>query len=351
MKTARVKTFLSVFDKEEKTPTPIWLMRQAGRYLPEYKKVRAGAGGFLDLCYTPELAIEVTLQPIHRFGFDAAILFADILLVPDALGQTVSFVENEGPRLEPIRGLDDLANLSLERLHEHLDPVYRTVSGLARALPAETTLIGFAGAPWTVATYMVEGKGSVNHAAAKTWAYGDPDGFGKLVSLITQATSDYLIAQIKAGAEVVQIFDTWAGALAEPLFRRWCIEPTKQIVERIRKEFPDFPILGFPRGAGLLYRDYFIETGVSGISLDTTVPLAWAARELQPIGPVQGNLDPLALVAGGASLKSETARICKALRGGGHIFNLGHGILPQTPPDHVAELVEFVRHADALQEK
>jgi uroporphyrinogen decarboxylase len=322
---------------------PVWLMRQAGRYLPEYRKVRGQVGGFLDLCFTPDLAVEVTLQPIRRFAFDAAILFSDILVVPHALGQTVSFREGEGPVLTPIRTADDVARLQRDRLPEILAPVYETVRRLAASLPDQVALIGFAGAPWTVATYMVEGGTSRDFHRTKLWAYRDPEGFAVLIDRVTEATIDYLRSQIEAGAEIIQLFDSWAGVLPEAEFDRWVIEPTRRIVAALRASHPDLPIIGFPRGAGALYPRYFAQTGVTAVSLDTSVPCSWARTALQTLGPVQGNLDPLALVAGGTALANAAAAILDALAAGPFVFNLGHGIVPETPPEHVAELVAQVQ--------
>lgn len=323
--------------------TPIWLMRQAGRYLPEYRQTRAQVGSFLDLCYTPELAEEVTLQPIRRYGFDAAILFCDILVVPDALGQKVAFKDGEGPVLDPMTRIEQLDDLDLAAVVERLQPVYETVRRLKRSLPAETTLIGFAGAPWTVATYMVGGRGSADQAAAKLWAYRAPDEFQKLIDLLVEATIAHLVAQVDAGAEVVQIFDTWAGSLPEAQFRRFSIAPTRAIVKALHRRFPDLPVIGFPRGAGTLAEDYARETGVAGMSLDTGVAVGWARTRLRPIACLQGNLDPLLLVAGGEEMRRAAAHILATLGDGPFVFNLGHGIVPQTPPGHVAELVDFVR--------
>lgn len=337
------KPFLRALAGETVSPAPLWLMRQAGRYLPEYRQTRTQAGSFLDLCYNPDLAVEVTLQPLRRFGFDAAILFSDILVIPDALGQPVSFREGEGPALTPIRSARDLEALSLSGLHQHLAPVYRTVAGLKTAIPTTTALIGFAGAPWTVATYMIEGSGSKDFAAAKRMMWAEPTLFHRVMDLLVQATGDYLIAQIDAGAEAIQVFDTWAGALPEEEFRRFVIGPAKTLVERIHSQRPGIPVIGFPRGAGVLYRAFVDETGVDGVSLDSTVPLAWAAAELQPRCTVQGNLDPLLLLAGGDALDAGVDRVLTALGKGPFIFNLGHGITPPTPPDNVARLVERVR--------
>jgi uroporphyrinogen decarboxylase len=322
---------------------PIWLMRQAGRYLPEYRDVRLGIPSFLDLCYRPDLAVEVTLQPIRRYAFDAAILFSDILVVPDALGQTVAFEEGRGPILEPVRSLADLARLRPEGIHEKLAPVYETVRRLAKALPPEIALIGFAGAPWTVATYMVEGGTSRDFENVQLWAYRDPAGFAKLIDCIVLVTIEYLSAQIVAGAEIVQLFDSWAGILPQPAFRRWVVAPTLRIVTALRQRHPSVPIIGFPRGAGFQYAEYFATTGVTALGLDTTIPLDVGRDGLQKFGPVQGNLDPLLLVAGGAPMAASVAAILAAFSSRPFIFNLGHGIVPQTPTEHVAKLVAQVR--------
>ncbi|MGE5503640.1 MAG: uroporphyrinogen decarboxylase [Actinomycetota bacterium] len=337
------KRFLRALAGETLTPPPFWLMRQAGRYLPEYRATRTQAGSFLDLCYNPELAVEVTLQPLRRYGMDAAILFSDILVVPHALRQQVSFQEGEGPVLTPIRSAMDLDGLDISGLHQHLAPVYATVKGLAQAIPETTALIGFAGAPWTVATYMVEGRGSKDFAAAKGMMFADPALFGRLMDLLVRATGDYLVRQIDNGAEAVQVFDTWAGALPEDQFDRWVIAPTRALVERIHTERPGVPVIGFPRGAGVLYRRYVAETKVDGVSLDPSVPLDWAAEALQPLCTVQGNLDPLLLVAGGEALDAGIDRILNVLAKGPFIFNLGHGIVPPTPPENVARLAERVK--------
>jgi uroporphyrinogen decarboxylase len=338
------KPLLAVLKGERRDPPPIWLMRQAGRYPPEYRAIRAEVPSFLELCFTPELAVEVTLQPIRRFAFDAAILFSDILVVPHALGQTVSFREGEGPVLAPVRSPADIAQLDPARLHDTLAPVYETVRLLAAGLPKEVALVGFAGAPWTVATYMVEGRTSRVFHHAKLLMYRDPASFAALIDCLVEATAQYLLAQVAAGAEIVQLFDTWAGVLPEPEFRRWVIEPTRRIVASLRARHPALPVIGFPRGAGPLYAAYFEATGVTAVSLDTAFPSAVARDALQRIGPVQGNLDPLLLVAGGAALREAAAGIIGTLGGGPFIFNLGHGIVPETPPEHVAELVELVRH-------
>jgi uroporphyrinogen decarboxylase len=327
---------------------PVWLMRQAGRYLPEYRELRARSGTFLDLCYTPEHACEVTLQPIRRFGFDAAILFSDILVIPDALGQKVAFKQGEGPVLEPLRSVDDIDRLDRGRVIDHLAPVFETVRLLRRELPENVALIGFAGAPWTVATYMVEGGSSRDFATVKAMAYGAPDDFDRLIALLADATADYLIAQADAGAEVLQLFDSWAGVLPDLAFVRWVIEPTKRIVARIRAVHPTIPLIGFPRGAGVMYLPYAAGTGVDAVSLDTAVPLDWAAHEVQTMVAVQGNLDPILLRAGGKALADGVRRIRRTFAGGPFVFNLGHGIVPDTPPEHVAELVAVLREHDTV---
>lgn len=337
------KPLLRVLQGEALSPPPFWLMRQAGRYLPEYRELRAKAGTFLDLCYRPDLATEATLQPIRRFGMDAAILFSDILVVPDALGRAVSFREGEGPALAPVRSIDEVEALAVERVAERLAPVYEAVERIVALLSAETALIGFAGAPWTVATYMVEGGGGSDFAAVKGWAFRDPDGFQGLIDRLVDATIIHLSQQVAAGADAVQLFDSWAGVLPEPAFRRWVIDPTKRVVAGLRERHPGVPVIGFPRGAGLMYRSYFVETKVTAVSLDTTVPCGVAHKTLQSVGPVQGNLDPLLLVAGGRALDDGIQGILDGFAGGPFIFNLGHGIVPATPVEHVARLAELVR--------
>jgi len=316
---------------------PWWLMRQAGRYLPEYREVRAKAGDFITLCLTPELATEVTLQPIRRFGMDAAILFSDILLVPRALGQRLSF-ENDGPKLEPVSNVADLRGSDLAML----DPVGEAVRRIRVDLAGETALIGFAGAPWTVATYMVEGGTSRDFHRVKAWTYRDPVGFAALIERIEAATLDFLSLQIEAGVEVVQLFDSWAGALSPTGFERWVIAPTKRLVAALKKRFPQVPIIGFPRAAGLLYERYAAETGVDAVSLDTGVPAEVARDRLQSRGAVQGNLDPVLLMVGGDAMRHAAEELRETLGGGPYIFNLGHGILPETPPEHVAELARIL---------
>jgi uroporphyrinogen decarboxylase len=338
------KALLRTLRGKQLARPPIWLMRQAGRYLPEYRETRARAGSFLDLCYDPDLAAEVTLQPIRRFGFDAAILFADILLIPQALGQTLWFAEGEGPRLEPIDGAAGLRRLRpAEAIHETLEPVYETVRRLSAALPHETTLIGFAGAPWTVATYMVAGRGGLDQAPARKWLYADPAGFGRLIDLLTEATTAYLLRQIEAGAEVVKIFDSWAGALAPEPFRTYAVEPARRITATIKAKHPDVPVIGFPRGAGANYAGFARATGVDAVALDTSVPEEWARGVLQPESAVQGNLDPMLLITGGDALVRRAERLIEVLGGGPYIFNLGHGITPEADPAHVETLVRVVK--------
>lgn len=337
------KPILRALLGEKSQSPPIWLMRQAGRYLPEYREIRKNVGSFLELCYTPELAVEVTLQPIRRYGFDAAILFCDILVIPDALGQAVTFKEGEGPRLEPIRDVRGVETLSSSRIHDRLSPVYETVGRLSEELPPDTALIGFAGAPWTVATYMVEGGSSRDFATVRSWGLSDPEGFSKIIDLVCEATIAYLCRQVESGAEVLQIFDSWAGVLSQWEFRRWSIEPIKRIVSEVKKRFPNVPIIAFPRAAGVRYVEFVTETGVDAVSLDSTIPLQWAADHLQHKVCLQGNLDPLLLLAGGEAMEREARRILGVLGSGPFIFNLGHGVIKETPPENVARLVETVR--------
>jgi uroporphyrinogen decarboxylase len=340
---ASPKPLLRALAGEAVSPPPLWLMRQAGRYLPEYRELRRKVPSFLELCLTPELAAEVTLQPIRRYGFDAAILFSDILVVPHALGQSVAFREGEGPVLEPIRNAAAAQRLSLDGVAPAVSPIFETVRRVVKGLPPSAALIGFAGAPWTVATYMVEGGSSRDFTTVKSWAFADPEGFGQLIDRIVDATLVYLRGQIAAGAEALQLFDSWAGVLPEAAFRRWVIEPTRRLVTALKQQYPGLPIIGFPRGAGLMYRAYFLETGVTAVGLDTTVPPAVAHKTLQGIGPVQGNLDPLLLVVGGMAQDTAVDEILNALSGGPFVFNLGHGIVPETPIEHVMRLVERVR--------
>lgn len=317
-------------------------MRQAGRYLPEYRQVRADKGGFLALAMDPDAATEVTLQPIRRYGFDGAILFSDILVVPMALGQTLWFETGEGPRLAAT--IDSAVALdALQRDAAVLEPIYQTVRQIAAALPPETTLLGFAGSPWTIATYMIAGQGSRDQAAARRLAYREPALMQRLIDRIVSMTVDYLTAQIDAGVEAVQLFDSWAGSLSPMQFDQWVIEPTRAIVTALKARRPGVPIIGFPKGAGGKLITYAEQTGVDAIGLDETVDPVWANAALPAGMPVQGNLDPLLLIAGGEAMAQSVRSICAAFADRPHLFNLGHGILPDTPPDHVAALVRMVR--------
>jgi uroporphyrinogen decarboxylase len=322
---------------------PVWLMRQAGRYLPEYREVRAKAGDFLNLCYSPKLATEVTLQPIRRYGFDAAILFSDILVVPDALGQKVRFEAGEGPRLDPITDAAGLARLDTAATLEKFSLVYETVERIREALPAETALIGFCGAPFTVATYMVAGHGTSDQAPARRMAYQDRTTFQQLIDILIETSIAYLRGQIEAGAEAVQVFDSWASVLPEDEFETWVVEPMLKIVSALRQSHPGTPIIGFPRAVGPLYERYVEATQVECVGCDTSLPLGYMRDTLQPKACVQGNIDPLLLLAGGPHFEARVKRIVATLEGGRHIFNLGHGILPDTPPEHVARLMQLLR--------
>jgi uroporphyrinogen decarboxylase len=335
------KTLLRVLAGEAVWPPPVWLMRQAGRYLPEYRQVRAGAKDFVELCLTPDLAVEVTLQPLRRYGMDAAILFSDILMLPYALGQGLRFAEGEGPRLPPIRDVAGLAALDPAGVPGRIAPILETLRRL-RPLVGEATLIGFAGAPFTVACYMVEGEGG-EFPTARTLAYRDPVFFRRLIDLLTTATIDYLAAQIEAGAEAVMLFDSWAGLLAPLPFRRWVIEPAARIATELRRRHPGVPMIGFPRLAGLQLGAYAAATGVQGVGIDTAVEPGLASQAVPPPTALQGNLDPLALLAGGEAMQEATASILAAMRGRPFVFNLGHGVLPPTDPETVATLLRQVR--------
>ena len=337
-----MKPLLRALRRETLCPPPIWLMRQAGRYLPEYRALRQRCGSFLDLCYAPELAAEATLQPIRRFGLDAAIIFSDILVIPHALGQPVSFEAGEGPRLEPLRSPADLVRLARQGMCERLAPVYAALRLVAAALDERTALIGFAGAPWTLATYMVEGGSSRDFVAVKTWVQTDPDGFQRLIDLLVEAVIEHLAAQVAAGAEAVQLFESWAGALSASEFERWAIAPARRIVTGLHQRGVGVPMIGFPRAAGAGYAAYARDSGVDAIGLDSAVPFA-RARALQQSVVVQGNLDPALLLAGGAAMRTAARAILEELGRGPLVFNLGHGVLPETPPEHVAELVALVR--------
>jgi len=334
---------LRVLSGQTLASPPIWLMRQAGRYLPEYRKVRSEVGSFLDLCRDPVLAAEVTLQPLRRFDLDAAIVFSDILIVPYALGQTVEFLEGEGPRLDPVRNETELSLLDPAAASGRFAPVYETLERVSAELPAGVPVVGFCGAPWTVATYMVEGRGSKDQAEARLWAYRDPSSFQTLIDLLVETSIGYLLGQVEAGAGVLQIFESWAGGLPEDEFARWCIAPTSAIVAAVKTQAPDVPVIGFPRGCGALAQLYASETGIDAIGCDTGMPLGFMRESLQSRLPVQGNLDPLLLLAGGSHLDRRVEEILNALRDRPFVFNLGHGIVPDTPPENVARLVELVK--------
>jgi len=336
------KTVLRVLAGEAVWPPPVWLMRQAGRYLPEYRAMRAQAGDFLKLCLTPELAAEITLQPLRRFAMDAAILFSDLPIVSLGLGQALRYAEGEGPILPPIRTEADLDALSLDRVADIVAPVWETVRRVAAGI-GPATLIGFSGAPFTVACYMVEGHGSREFAAARLMAYRDPALFQRLIDLIIDANLIYLRGQADAGAEVLMLFDSWAGMLPPDEFRRWVIHPTARLAAALRETHPHVPLIGFPRLAGSMLGDYALSAGMQGVAIDTAMNPTAAAAMVPPTIALQGNLDPLALVAGGPAMHAAAGKILDALRGRPHIFNLGHGIVPQTPPDHVGALVEQIR--------
>ena len=340
-----MKKFLLAFKDRSLKPPPIWLMRQAGRHLKEYKKLREQAKNFLSFCYSPELAVEATLQPIRRYELDAAILFSDILVIPDALGQRVSFVESIGPKLEPIETINDILDLELGNIYQHLKPVYEAIDELSEKLPEETTLIGFSGAPWTLASYMIEGGTSKEFTRTRSWAYRAPEEFQVLIDCLIEATTRHLIYQGDAGAEALQIFDTWAGLLPPREFEKWVICPIRKIVENVKQSHPSIPIIGFPRGAGLNYEKFAIETKVDAVSIDSTVPLEWAREKIQPICVVQGNLDNVCLLEGGKELEKNIDKILSTLGGGRFIFNLGHGVLPNTPVSHINYLIERVRNS------
>ncbi len=338
-----MKSLLQTLNGTSISPPPIWLMRQAGRHLKEYLDLRSQAGTFLDFCYSPDLAVEATLQPVRRYGMDAAILFSDILVIPDALGQSISFIPGQGPCLSPLNGRTGIDQLNPTNLHKHLAPVYESIRRLKTLLPKTTTLIGFAGAPWTVATYMIEGGSSKDCQKTRAYAYEAPDDFQVLIDLLVETTAAYLICQADEGAEVVQVFDSWAGVLPPVQFDTWVIKPFQKIVEAVKVAHPNLPIIGFPRGAGLGYVTFAAQTGVDAVSLDSTVPLAWAAEKIQPHTIVQGNLDNLILRAGGHQLEAAVREILTTFSARPFIFNLGHGILPDTPVAHVKQLLNIVR--------
>ena len=340
--TSAVPALIDVLRGGTAQATPLWLMRQAGRYLPEYRAIREKSGGFMDMCLTPELAAEITLQPLRRFPLDAAILFSDILMVPHGLGQAVRFEDGHGPVLEAIETAAEVARLNSQGFLERLAPVMGAIRQVRRKLPAQAALLGFAGAPWTVASYMVEGGTSRDFEKAKSWAYGNPVSFAQLIDILVNVTSEYLLAQIDAGVDAVQIFDSWAGALAASQLTRWGLAPTTEIVRRIKERHPQVPVIVFPRGVGVNYETYAKDCGCDALSLDQSLPLDWAAATLQPRKVVQGNLDPLLLVQGGAAMRDEAERILTKFGKSRFVFNLGHGILQTTPPEHVTELCEIV---------
>ena len=339
----QTKPFLKVMDGEACFPPPVWLMRQAGRYLPEYRALRAKSRSFLDFCYTPALAAEATLQPVRRFGFDAAILFSDILVIPDALGQKVAFEPDEGPKLDPILTAEDFAKLNTRIDYRRLSPVFETIERVKTVLPAETALIGFCGAPWTVACYMIAGKSTPDQAPARLFAYRHRDLFQSLIDRLVQASIDYLAAQIEAGAEAVQIFDTWAGVLPFAEFERWCLMPAEAIVAGLRLRHKNARVIGFPKGAGHHMIDFAARTGINALGLDSSADPRWAAKTFDRGLVLQGNLDPLALAAGGPALESGVRDIISGFRGRPHIFNLGHGVLPHTPIQHIEFMLDLLR--------
>lgn len=337
------KKLVQVLDGIRQQIPPVWMMRQAGRYLPEYRATREQAGGFLDLCFSPKLAAEVTLQPIRRFGFDAAILFSDILVVPHALQRKVWFVGGEGPRLESMSDAATIEKLPAAIDHSVLSPVYEAIALVRSQLPAEVTFLGFCGAPWTVATYMIAGEGTPDQAPARLFAYNKPEVFALLIEKLVQASTEYLVRQLQAGVDAVQIFDTWAGVLPPEEFRRWSIEPTQKIVAAIRKKIPDARIIGFPRGAASTLPGYAKEVAVNAVGLDWMIDKDFARTQVQSLKPVQGNLDPLVLLAGGGALDRAVDEVLQAFGKLPFIFNLGHGILPQTPIENVERMLKRVR--------
>ena len=337
------KPFLDVLRGQRAAVPPIWMMRQAGRYLPEYREIRAKAGGFLDLCFTPEFATEVTLQPIRRFNFDAAIIFSDILVIPYALGRAVRFEAGEGPRLDPLDTPDQIATLKTDADFDKLEPVFEALRRVRAALDPKIALIGFCGAPWTVATYMVAGQGTPDQAPARMLAYRHPEAFAKIIDALVENSIHYLVEQLNAGADVLQIFDTWAGVLPPREFQRWSIEPTKRIVKGVRAKMPDAKIIGFPRGAGAQLPAYVEATGVDAVSIDWAAEPGLVRERVQSKVAVQGNLDPLALIAGGAALDRAVDDVLANYAQGRLIFNLGHGIQPETPIAHVEQMLQRVR--------
>ena len=343
MPQSATKPFIDVLSGQRQTIPPMWMMRQAGRYLPEYREVRATAGGFLDLCFNPELAAEVTLQPIRRFGFDAAIIFSDILVIPYALGRSVRFEVGEGPRLEPLDDPAKVATLAAQADFGKLEPVFEALKIVRGALDPKTALIGFCGAPWTVATYMVAGHGTPDQAPARMMAYRHPEAFARIIDVLVESSIAYLLKQLAAGANALQIFDTWAGVLPPAEFARWSTEPTRRIVEGVRAKVPDAKIIGFPRGAGAQLPGYVEATGVNGVSIDWTAEPSLIRERVQSKVAVQGNLDPLVLITGGAALDRAVDETLANFSQGRFIFNLGHGVQPETPIAHVEQMLKRVR--------
>ena len=339
-----VKKLLAVLSGEAVKPPPVWMMRQAGRHLPEYLETRARSKDFLDFCYTPSLASEATLQPIRRYGMDGAILFADILLILDAMGLKVAFEKGEGPLVEQIAGPSDLARVSPQKAADRLSPVYETVSRVKAALPAATTLIGFAGSPWTVSLYAIEGRGKTDKSTAWRWAHGRPEDLAAVMDLVAEATAEYLARQVEAGAEALMLFDSWAEGLPDNIFREVVIAPTRKLVARLREKGITVPIIGFPRGAGVMLPEYVRETGVTAVGLDTAASPIFINAELAEGFPVQGHLDPLLLIEGGGRLDARVRELLVAYRGRPHIFNLGHGVRPETPIAHVERVLELIRN-------
>lgn len=341
------KPFIQTLNGKNQARPPFWFMRQAGRYLPEYREIRKNADGFLDMVYSPNRAIEVTMQPLRRYNMDAAILFSDILVIPHALGINVDFVAGEGPKLTPLKSEKDIPQINDNHFNSTLEPIYKIVSGLKQKLIDEnfhkTALIGFAGSPWTVACYMVEGSGSKDFQKARYWAYNNPNEFQKLIDILIDATSRYLIEQINHGAKAIQLFDSWSGLLDERGFHDWCIAPTAAIVKQIKAVHPHIPIIGFPRGAGDFYEIYARQTNITALSLDQNISLEHAQR-LQKICPVQGNLDPVRLLIGGTQMDNQAKKIISVLGEGPFIFNLGHGVIKETPPEHLNRLTEIIRN-------
>jgi uroporphyrinogen decarboxylase len=338
-----IKPFVEVLSGHRQAVPPLWMMRQAGRYLPEYRELRARAGGFLDLCFTPEYAAEVTLQPIRRFNFDAAIIFSDILVIPYALGRSVRFEAGEGPRLDPLDSPDKVGTLAAQADFTKLEPVFEALRRVRHELAPNVALIGFCGAPWTVATYMVAGQGTPDQGPARMMAYRHPDAFATIIDVLVENSIQYLLGQLEAGADVLQIFDTWAGVLPPREFQRWSVEPTRRIVDGVRAKMPGAKIIGFPRGAGALLPSYVETTGVDAVSIDWAAEPALIRERVQTKVAVQGNLDPLALIAGGTALDQAVDDVLANYANGPLIFNLGHGIQPETPIAHVEQMVKRVR--------